>query len=227
MIIKIISCLYCDQEMESITTKNRFCSDKCRVYYNRQNRDYNGGFVYCLRNPLDDNKVFYVGKTICSLSKRLNQHKNDKNQDTEKGKVIKLILDSKMDVIIEEIEFVDNVLLLDEREKYWIKNFSDNKLLNISNYKKCKSNPIGVRFDLYKLDMIQKEQNLTSVQQVVNYLMDNYGKIKPVEEVLAIKPIEYPKKGQKSEIKPQNGNAEPPEGLTGIDLAIWKSENWK
>lgn len=39
----------------------------------------------------------------------------------------------------------------------------------------AKSKPIGVRFDLDKLDMIQKEQNLTSVQQVVNYLMDNYG----------------------------------------------------
>ena len=91
----------------------------------------------------------------------------------------------------------------------------------------AKSKPIGVRFDLYKLDMIQKEQNLTSVQQVVNYLMDNYGKIKPVEEALAIKPIDYPKKFLKPEIKPQNGNTEPPSGLTGIDLAIWKSENWK
>lgn len=91
----------------------------------------------------------------------------------------------------------------------------------------AKSKPIGVRFDLDKLDMIQKEQNLTSVQQVVNYLMDNYGKIKPVEEVLAIKPIEYLEKAQKAEIKPQNGNVQPPNGLTGIDLAIWKSENWK
>jgi len=91
----------------------------------------------------------------------------------------------------------------------------------------AKSKPIGVRFDLYKLDMIQKEQNLTSIQQVVNYLMDNYGKIKPLEEVLATKPIEYPKKASKPEIKPQNGNAMPPSGLVGIDLAIWKSENWK
>ena len=89
----------------------------------------------------------------------------------------------------------------------------------------AKSKPIGVRFDTYKLDMIQKEQNLTSVQQVVNYLMDNYGKIKPVEEVLPIEPIEYPKKAQKPEIKPQNNIAEPPIGLSGIDLAIWKSEN--
>jgi hypothetical protein len=91
----------------------------------------------------------------------------------------------------------------------------------------AKSKPIGVRFDLYKLDMIQKEQNLTSVQQVVNYLMDNYGKIKPIEEVLTIKPIEYLKKALKPEIKPKNSNAEPPSGLFGIDLAIWKSENWK
>jgi hypothetical protein len=89
-----------------------------------------------------------------------------------------------------------------------------------------KSKPIGVRFDLDKLDIIQKEQNLTSVQQVVNYLMDNYGKIKPVEEVLAIKPTECPKKAPKPEIKHQNSNAQPPNGLTGIDLAIWKSENW-
>jgi len=39
----------------------------------------------------------------------------------------------------------------------------------------AKSKPIGVRFDLDKLDIIQKEQNLTSVQQVVNFFMDNYG----------------------------------------------------
>lgn len=229
MKIKILNCLYCEQEMEIVTLKKRFCSDKCRVYYNRENRHYNGGFVYCLRNPLKDNKIFYIGRTINSLSKRLKEHvkncnKNDKN---EKDNIIKLILDAKMDVIIDEIEFVEDILMLDEREKYWIKAFSDNKLSNINNYKKCKSNPIGVRFDLEKLDIIQKEQNLTSVQQVVNYLMDNYGKIKPVEDVLAIKPIDYPKKSIKPEIKPQNGNAQPPNGLTGIDLAIWKSENWK
>jgi hypothetical protein len=91
----------------------------------------------------------------------------------------------------------------------------------------AKSKPIGVRFDLDKLEIIQKDQNLTSVQQVVNYFMDNYGKIKPVEEFLTIKPTEYPKKAIKTEIKPQNGNAQPPNGLNGIDLAIWKSENWK
>ena len=41
----------------------------------------------------------------------------------------------------------------------------------------AKSKPIGVRFDLEKLEMIQKEQNLTSAQSVLNYLQtgkDNY-----------------------------------------------------
>jgi len=91
----------------------------------------------------------------------------------------------------------------------------------------AKSKPIGVRFDLDKLDMIQKEQNLTSVQQVVNYLMDNYGRIKHVEEVLVVKPIECPKTVQKPVELTINRQPEPPIGLKGIDLTIWKSENWK
>ena len=91
----------------------------------------------------------------------------------------------------------------------------------------AKSKPIGVRFDLDKLDMIQKEQNLTSVQQVVNYLMDNYGKIKPIDEVFSKNVTTYPHFDKKPEIMLLNDNPEPPSGLTGIDLTIWKSENWK
>ncbi len=84
----------------------------------------------------------------------------------------------------------------------------------------AKSKPIGVRFDLYKLEMIQKEQNLTSVQQVVNYLMDNYGKsASNLEDVQ--KSVQIP---VQSEEKP---NLEPPSRLTGIDLVIWKAENGK
>jgi hypothetical protein len=83
-----------------------------------------------------------------------------------------------------------------------------------------KSNPIGVRFDLYKLDMIQKEQNLTSVQQVVNYLMDNYGKSAPKLEDVH-KNVQIP-----VQVK-EKPNLEPPSHLTGIDLVIWKAENGK
>jgi predicted GIY-YIG superfamily endonuclease len=209
--------------MESITLKKRFCSDKCRVYYNRENRSYNGGFIYCLKNPLEDNKIFYIGKTVNSLNKRLKEHINE-NKNKEKNNIIKLILNAKENVIIEQIEFVDDISILNEREKYWIKQFNEKGLCNIQ---KGKTNPIGVRFDLDKLNLIQKEQNLKSAQAVLNYLMDNYGKIKPVEKVLSIKPTYYSKKALKPEIKPQNCNVEPPKGLTGIDLTIWKDENWK
>lgn len=84
----------------------------------------------------------------------------------------------------------------------------------------AKSKPIGVRFDLEKLDMIQKEQKLTSVQQVVNYLMDNYGKNAPKSEDVH-KNVQIPVQVKEKPI------LEPPSHLTGIDLVIWKAENQK
>jgi hypothetical protein len=97
----------------------------------------------------------------------------------------------------------------------------------------AKSKPIGVRFDLYKLEMIQKEQNLTSVQQVVNYLMDNYGskeakrgapfKNMPPYDIDSSITADYPK----VVAIPHENKKTPPEGLKGIDLTIWKYENWK
>jgi hypothetical protein len=95
-----------------------------------------------------------------------------------------------------------------------------------------KSKPIGVRFDLDKLDMIQKEQNLTSVQQVVNYLMDNYGE-KEVKRGAPFKNMPpYDRNSPKLKVSskleqiPVENHKTPSEGLKGIDLAIWKSENW-
>ena len=90
----------------------------------------------------------------------------------------------------------------------------------------AKSKPIGVRFDLEILETIKKEQNLTSTQAVVNYFMDNYG-------IATINLADYPKNVKVSitEENPlktaKNDNLEPPVGLKGIDLVIWKSENWK
>lgn len=97
----------------------------------------------------------------------------------------------------------------------------------------AKSKPIGVRFDLYKLDIIQKEQNLTSVQQVVNYFMDNYG-LKEVKRGAPFKNMppydtDAPKLEVSSKLEqiPTETKKTPPNGLKGIDLVIWKSENWK
>lgn len=37
MKLKTENCLYCDKKLEAKTTRQRFCSDKCRVYWNRDN----------------------------------------------------------------------------------------------------------------------------------------------------------------------------------------------
>ena len=216
MIIRVLSCLYCEQEMESITLKKRFCSDKCRVYYNRENRGYNGGFIYCLKNPLEDNKIFYIGKTVNSLNKRLKEHINE-NKNKEKNNIIKLILNAKENVIIEQIEFVDDISILNEREKYWIKQFNEKGLCNIQ---KGKTNPIGVRFDEDILALIQKEQNLSSHQKVLNYLMENYSKSdsnlkekqKVVNKVKVIKNIKIDK-------------LEMPKGLSLDERISWMEKN--
>lgn len=36
MIIKRETCLYCGEKMESKTAKKKFCSEKCKVYWNRE-----------------------------------------------------------------------------------------------------------------------------------------------------------------------------------------------
>ena len=36
MIKKTENCLYCGEKMESITAKKKYCSNKCRLYYNRE-----------------------------------------------------------------------------------------------------------------------------------------------------------------------------------------------
>ena len=110
----------------------------------------------------------------------------------------------------------------------------------------AKSKPIGVRFDLEKLEMIQKEQNLTSMQSVLDYLMDFYLAHSQSDKIIAeldkIKtkrgaPFKnmppYDRNSPKSEVSskleqiPVENHKTPPKGLKGIDLVIWKSENWK
>ena len=97
----------------------------------------------------------------------------------------------------------------------------------------AKSKPIGVRFDLEKLELIQKEQNLTSAQSVLNYLIDNYGKTETKRGAPFKNMPPYDRNSPKSEVSskleqiPVENHKTPPKGLKGIDLVIWKSENQK
>ena len=65
------------------------------------------------------------------------------------------------------------------------------------------------------------------VKEMLTEIRLKKAKIKPIHEVLGVKPTEYPILEEKAVIVPQNNKPEPPVGLTGIDLTIWKAENWK
>jgi hypothetical protein len=84
----------------------------------------------------------------------------------------------------------------------------------------AKSKPIGVRFDEDILALIQKEQNLSSPQKVLNYLMENYFKSdsnlkekqKVVNKVKVIKNIKIDK-------------LEMPKGLSLDERISWMEKN--
>ena len=96
----------------------------------------------------------------------------------------------------------------------------------------AKSKPIGVRFDLDQFDFILKNNpQLKTPQSVVNFLMSFYESVVIMNDNFEIKPLNdlTPKQMVKTHFddldaknKPKNGNLEPPKGLTGIDLVIWK-----
>lgn len=95
----------------------------------------------------------------------------------------------------------------------------------------AKSKPIGVRFDLETLELIKKEQNLTSAQSVLNYFMDNYGKTETKRGAPFKNMPPYGTGTSNLGDMIANGTVTakntitPPKGLKGIDLMIWKSEN--
>lgn len=50
------NCIYCNQKMESQTSKKRFCSDKCRVYWHRKHPKGNVISPLELASKLEDIK---------------------------------------------------------------------------------------------------------------------------------------------------------------------------
>lgn len=88
-------------------------------------------YVYVLKDPTENNEVFYVGKTIKDLKVRLSGHLSDSGGDSEKGKRIQLILDRGEKPVIEAIEtiycscYIDKIKIL-EREHFWIRYYLGN-----------------------------------------------------------------------------------------------------
>lgn len=87
--------------------------------------------VYVLKDPTQNNEIFYVGKTIKELKMRLSGHLSDSGGDTEKGKRIQRILELGSKPEIEAIETIYGTCYIDkiknlEREHFWIKHYLRN-----------------------------------------------------------------------------------------------------
>ena len=55
MIKKSETCIYCGEKMESITAKKRYCSSKCKLYYNREKNKVKRGAPFKNMPPYDKN----------------------------------------------------------------------------------------------------------------------------------------------------------------------------
>ena len=111
----------------------------------------------------------------------------------------------------------------------------------------AKSKPIGVRFDENIVKIIQeKYPQFETHQSILNFLMDIYLPYENMKELTRHQLITNMKRGApfknmppfdtdspKLADKPKfveipvETQKTPPKGLKGIDLTIWKSENWK
>jgi len=87
--------------------------------------------IYCLICPIE-NKVRYVGLTKRYLSERLWSHCNKKKQGNKrKSEWIKLLKSSDL---VPEIKLLETPIseIAVEREKFWIKHFGRENLLNMN-----------------------------------------------------------------------------------------------
>lgn len=64
MIKKKENCLYCGEKMESLTAKKSFCSVKCRVYFNRSNKNGKIASNLDVSKPKANNVTIYHKKPV-------------------------------------------------------------------------------------------------------------------------------------------------------------------
>jgi hypothetical protein len=86
------------------------------------------GYIYSLTDPRD-NQIKYIGQTRFTIKKRYREHlRNCKYDATKNHSVyswINELLDLEMQPIINIVEIID-VNFLNEREKFWISQYSNN-----------------------------------------------------------------------------------------------------
>lgn len=203
-------CLNCENDFLAKRDNTKFCSDICRATFNQNIK--NGVIlikIYALINP-KDSMPFYIGKTVGSLTQRLNAHIKDREGNIKKRGIIKEL---KNENILPSIKLLEEISCENEdqeinalmREKYWMDFYSNLPLCNthgitqefkprmLSQYKKSasqfnyfkkggKSKPMGARFEEGDLEFIYKRTGLNTPQQVVDFLLHEYCKLYRVEK---------------------------------------------
>ena len=108
------------------------------------------------------------------------------------------------------------------------------KKLICANMAKEKNKPVPVRFNLKLLEVLKEEEKIDTPQQALNFLTSFWENNRPakgeflgaavaapVAPAMAEPPVPAKKKTDR---KKDGVSAEPPPGLSGIDLSIWKAE---
>lgn len=82
--------------------------------------------LYVLKNPLNNNEIFYVGQTFHALETRLSGHISETGANREKINYIQAIINAGSRPTIEAVEVIRGTCYIDklkvnEREIYWIR----------------------------------------------------------------------------------------------------------
>lgn len=79
--------------------------------------------IYCLKNPIDRNRVFYVGRTTCPLKVRLAGHLSNQT-NRRMREIIKAIKEAGKIPSIHQLEVCKGYLAPMLLERYWVKHYN-------------------------------------------------------------------------------------------------------
>ena len=142
------------------------------------------GYIYCIRNKINNKK--YIGQTSQKIGykKRWNEHKNDLINNKHHSKNLQEDFNKQgVEVfeftILEEYTFSDRELLknaLIDREKYYI------KLFNTENDKRGYNNPIAK--DTKRILCIETNQIFYGSKDVINRMFNGKGNSSTIRDHL-------------------------------------------
>ena len=150
-------------------------------------------YIYKITNII--NNKLYIGKTVNTIEKRFNQHKNESKTERAKNRPLYRAI-NKYGIENFEIEIIEecNYDILNEREIYWI-NYYDTYN---NGYNATLGGDWTITIDYKKvLDIWNKNNNIT-VKQIAEFMGHDIGVISRILKEHGITKEEIIKRGQDS-----------------------------